>query len=436
VDSYAERAETYLRLLAEAALRPAADGQATQIRRAADVLVEAGALTEPLATRILADLYLALQVRGRHEVFTPGARLRRLATARGMPGMPGMPGQVSQPGRWRLLGVGQPASGSRLTSLLLLDDRALATATLCFSPSAGTFEPDVPALAGLTATDNLGIVYRLGFTDGAWAGSTWTGTVLLTPAVPAAATRLDITGPNGPLLRAEIIAAPPGSAVPGPAPREVTESPGERLLTRRAEGMLAALALGSKDILGLSKSGLAELARTLEAAGLLSPFSSAPARLAALSQLLGLPLEGPASEVPARWIEVVTHYGRRRRPAPVTGTAAIGAILPEIDGARLAIAGLSSGGAGSFLHLVVHGLAPLPRRRQPGVSWNTMLSIWAMDDAGGWHLGAVEDVSPVGAAAGVLRLTLLPPLCRETASLTIEAVGTGQRVTADLPVRW
>ena len=303
-------------------------------------------------------------------------------------------------------------------------------------PRPAAFESDVPALAGLTATDNLGTAYRLGFTDGAWAGSTWTGTVQLIPAPPAAASRLDIIGPNGPLLRAEITAAPPGPAVPGPAPREVTESPGERLLTRRAEGMLAALALDGTAILGLSKSALAELTGTLEAAGLLSPFSSAPARLAALSQLLGLPLEGPAGEVPARWIGVVAHYGRRRRPAPVTGTAAIGAILPDIDGARLAIAGLRSGGAGSFLHLVVHGLAPLPRRRQPGVSWDAMLSIWARDDAGGWHLGAVEDVSPVGAAAGLLRLTLLPPLCRETASLTIEAVGTGQQVTADLPVRW
>ena len=435
MDSYAERAETYLRLLAEAALRPAADGHASQIRRVADVLVEAGALSEPLAARILADLHLSLRVRGRHEVFAPGARLRRLAGF--APTAPGLAGQaVSQSGPWRVLGVGQPASGSRLMALIPLDDTALAPATLCFSASVGTPEFDVPVLAGLTATDDLGTAYRLGFTDGAWAGSTWTGTVLLTPAPPAAASRLDIIGPNGPLLRAQITPAPPGPTASGPAPRPVAESPGERLLTRRAEGMLAALALGSKDILGLSKSGLAELSSTLEAAGLLSPLSRAPARLAALSQLLGLPLEGPAGEVPARWTEVVAHYGRRRQPAPVTGTAAIGAILPEIDGARLAIAGVRSGGAGSFLHIVVHGLAPLPRRRQPGVSWDAMLSIWARDDAGGWHLGGVEDVSPVGGGAGLLRLALLPPLCFETAALTIEAVGTVEQVTADLPVRW
>ena len=314
MDSYAERAETYLRLLAEAALRPAADGHASQIRRVADVLVEADALSEPLAARILADLHLSLRVRGRHEVFAPGARLRRLAGF--APTAPGLAGQaVSQSGPWRVLGVGQPASGSRLMALIPLDDVALAPATLCFSASVGTPEFDVPVLAGLTATDDLGTAYRLGFTDGAWAGSTWTGTVLLTPAPPAAASRLDIIGPNGPLLRAQITPAPPGPTASGPAPRPVAESPGERLLTRRAEGMLAALALGSKDILGLSKSGLAELSSTLEAAGLLSPLSRAPARLAALSQLLGLPLEGPARCPPGgpRSSRTTGAAGNRRR---------------------------------------------------------------------------------------------------------------------------
>lgn len=435
MDSYAESAETYLRLLAEAALRPVSGGNANSIRRTADVLIEAGVLTESLAARILADLQLSLRVRGRQEAFPPAARLRRLAGF--MPGASGLGGQAAgRTGPWRVLGVSQPASGSRLMALYVLGGKALAPATLCFSPSAGTPESDVPVLAGLTATDNLGTAYRLAFTDSTWAGSIWTGTLQLIPAPPAAASRLDIISPTGPLLRTEITAALPGPAAPGPAPRPVTESPGERLLTRRAEGMLAAIALGSKDILGLSKSGLAELSGTLEAAGLLSPLSRAPARLAALSQLLGLPLEGPAGEVPARWIAVVAYYGRRRRLAPVTGTAAIGAILPDIDGARLAIAGVRSGGAGSFLHIVVRGLAPLPRRRQPGVSWDAMLSVWARDDSGGWHLGAVEDVSPAGPAEGLLRMALLPPLCHQTASLTLEAVGTGEQVTADLPVRW
>lgn len=433
---YRERAETYLRLLAETALRPGADGHARRIRRAADLLIEAGVLTEPLAARILVDFQLSLRVRGRQEVFVPGGRLRRLGGF--APGTPSLGGGLAsgQPSSWRVLRPGQPTSGSRLMALILLNDKGLAPATLCFSPAVGTSESDVPVLTGLTATDNLGTAYRLGFTDGTWAGSTWTGTVVLIPAPPATVRKLDISGPAGPVLRADVADVRADGAAPGAVPRPVQESPGERLLTRRAEAMLAELALGVHDKPALSRSALAELAGTLEAAGLLSPLSPAPARLAALSQLLGLPLEGPASEVPARWTEIMAHYGRRRRLAPVTGTAAIGMVLPEIDGVRLAMAGVRSGGAGSFLHAVVQGLVPLPRRRPPGTTWDTGFSIWARDDAGGWHLGTVEDISPAGGAAGVLRLALLPPLCHETASLTIEVIGPSQQIAVDLPARW
>ncbi len=70
------------------------------------------------------------------------------------------------------------------------------------------------------------------------------------------------------------------------------------------------------------------------------------------------------------------------------------------------------------------------------MSWDGGPSWWARDDAGGWHLGAIEDVSPVGAAEGVLRLALLPPLAHATAALTVEVTGAAQQVTADLPVRW
>jgi hypothetical protein len=430
---HSERAETYLRLLAEAALRSAADGDIGRLHRTADILAEADALTGQTAAQILTDLQLALRLRGRHTPFSLDSWLQRLAGFQ-PPGLPGRAGGGPEP--WRVLQAGPPTAGSRLMALILTADKALAPATLYFPSSAGLAGSYAPPLAALTATDDLGTRYRLGFTEGAWAGSTWTGTVLFIPAPPAAARGLEISGPNGPLLRAEITAAPHGDTAPGAALRPVQESPGERLLTRRAEAMLAALALGVRDIHGLGQSALAELAGTLEAAGLLSPLSPALARLAALGQLIGLPTEGPASEVPARWMSVMAHYGRRRRLPPVTGTAVIGALLPEIDGARLAIAGLRSGGSGTFLHIVVRGLGPLPWRRPPGQSADARLSWWARDDAGGWHLGAIEDVSPAGGAEGLLRLALLPPLAHATAVLTIEVTGTAGQVTADLPVRW
>jgi hypothetical protein len=231
----------------------------------------------------------------------------------------------------------------------------------------------------------------------------------------------------------DITAAPRG-APPSPALEPAQESPGERLVTRQAEAMLAALALGYPSV--HTQSSLREVVATLEGAGALSALSPAPARLAALGQLLGFPMHGPADQVPARWMDVMAYYGRRRRQAPLTGTAAIGAGLPEIDGARLLIAGLRSGGSGTFLHVLAMGMRALPRRRQPDPPWDAGISWWFRDDAGGWHLGVVEDTSPVGGPEGILRLALVPPLCHATTTLTVEITGSAGQATANLPVYW
>jgi hypothetical protein len=334
-------------------------------------------------------------------------------------------------------------------ALIRTADRALAPAVLQFP--AAPIEPldtEIGPLTTLTATDDLGTSYRIGFPDGTWAGSTWTGTISLHPAPPPAARRLEISSPNGPVLRADLSATPAGHLAPVLALEPVGESPGERVLTRRAEAMLAALARENPATRGARlPPDTDELAAILEGAGLLSPLSAAPARLATLAQLLGLPTERQASEIPARWTEVVAYYGRRRQPAPVAGTAAIGVVLPPLDGARFAVGGLHSGGPGTFLHVVAEGLRPV-RRPQRGLPWasgspweaappvDAGFSWWVRDDAGGWHLGALEDVNPVGGREGLLRMALLPPLAHCTTALSLEVSGPAQQVTANLPVRW
>ena len=433
---YGERAETYLRLLTEAALRSLSDEDITRVERAADVLIEAGVLSSQVAARILTDLRLALRVRGRREPVRPAARLGRLTGFQPRAAF-GLADAGSPP--WRVLPAPSPSPGSCLMALILLADKALVPATLHFPAALGSPESQVPPLTTLAATDDLGTRYWLGSTDGTWAGSTWTGALILRPAPPGSAKRLEIKiiDPNVPLLRAELTAPALRDTAPRVVSGPAAESPGERLLTRRAEAMLAALALGDAAKGDLSRSGLADLAAILETAGVLSPLSAAPARLAALGQLLGLATEGPAGEVPARWTAVMACYGRRRRLAPVPGTAAIGAMLPEIDGVRLAIAGLHSGGSGSFLHvLMAGGLRPLPPRRPPGQITDAGFSWWSRDDEGGWHLGTVADVNPVGGAEALLRLALLPPLDHATTTLTVEISGLASKVSANLAVRW
>jgi hypothetical protein len=340
-------------------------------------------------------------------------------------------------------------------AVVLTAGQVLAPATLRFPPSAGLPELQVPPWTDLSATDNLGTRYRITFADGTWAGSTWTGTIMLHPAPPDATRWITISGQNGQLLRAEIPAAPgegggggavgPGgdTAGPGATIHPVPESPGERLLVRRAEAMLAALpsgGLAGSHAVGHDQPGLAELIKILEAAGLLSPLSAVPGQLAGLGQLLGLPGNGPVSEVPARWRNVVAYYGRRKRLSPPTGTAGIGMALPEFDGVLLAIAGLRTGPSGSYLHVVARGLPMLLPHRPPagqltGQPGGAMFSCWVRDDAGVWHLAAIEEASPVGGAMA-LRLALLPPLGHAATALTIEVTGMSRRITANLPVRW
>jgi hypothetical protein len=439
-DADGERAETYLRLAAEAALRSADDGRQDQVRNAADVLVEAGVLADAVAARIITDLNVALHVRGRRSALGLSGRLRRMSPLRPGQRLPLHPpgerlGPAGGPARpWRVLPPGPGTATSRLMALILTADRALVTATLFFPPFDGPPEEGTHPFVQLTATDDAGTEYRLGFSDGIWAGSAWTGTVIFVPAPPAAARWLTIISPNGALLRADITAASRAAATPGAVVGPVPETPGERLLTRRAEAMLIANALGHPVEHG--QPSPSEAVAALEGAGVLAPLSAAPARLAALGQLLGLATEGPTDEVPGRWTAVMTHYGRRRRLTPVTGTAAIAAELPEIDGARFAVAGLRSGSEGTFVHVLVDGLRRLVTWGRPGPPADIGFSWWLRDDADGWHLGAVDSVSPVGGREGMLRLALLPPLGHAATALTAEVRGATQQVTATLPVRW
>lgn len=446
-DPYGERAETYLRLLAEAALRrdrgAGGDGKddGQRVHRAANLLVEAGVLTDTQAAWILLDLTTALRARGlREPAWTRPHRVHRLAAI--FPGHTDAP-----PEEWRVFPGPAPVPGAHVMALILTPGRVLAPATLSFPPSAGIPDLQATPWAGLAAADGAGTDYRTTFATGSWTGSTWTGTILLRPAPPPDAGWIKIFIPNGFSILAPVPDPPP--ALPG-RPEPASHSPGERLLTRHAEALLASLPAASARF-PPTGPGLAELTGTLEAAGALPALSRVPRQVAALYALLGLPgpdspspigapeAAGPGDatlgDLPGRWLNVATHYGRRRHLQPVSGTATIGVRLPDLDGARFAVAGLHSGPSGTHMHVVARGLRPLPLRVPPGLEGDAGFSWWLRDDAGGWHLGAIEEAIPA-AAETVLRMSLLPPLTLRTTTLTTEVTGPSARVTTTVPVRW
>ena len=120
--------------------------------------------------------------------------------------------------------------------------------------------------------------------------------------------------------------------------------------------------------------------------------------------------------------------GSRRVDGP-QGTSAAAAVLPEIDGARFVLAGLSSWERHATLLVFAWGWSPQPRefRPQQPFSW------WARDDADRWHVGrvAMHDAAP-----GTFQLELTPPLHPAARSLDIILTGRDGRVTATLPLAW
>jgi hypothetical protein len=280
----------------------------------------------------------------------------------------------------------------------------------------------------------------------------------------------------------------------------VDDSPGERLLVRRAEALLGMLsgtgrppgsrwepfgpgelsmdvrraavgdiiaALGSGVPLGGAPGGgswegtasrpvafpaghdheptLAELVETLEGAGVLSPLSRVPAQVAALVDGLGWRVPGPRqgdrqaqhARLPARWASVLAYYGRRHHPPLTAGTGSIGAVLPEVDGATFVLAGVRASQQGTMLHVVGRGLRPALGVLRPYPDMR--FSWWVRDDFGGWHVAVPQGWHTTDNDLR-LRLTVLPPLSPgepgTASTLTLEVTGPRHQLTTDLKVRW
>ena len=450
-----ERAETYLRLLAEAELRHAFTGAvgarpAERVRRAADVLVEVGALNSDLADEVITGVETALLVRARIDKEPPARRIPRVTRFSARHVAPQVPAPAARDGLWQVIPVGRtlrfpdsPAS-AHLMTLVLTPDRIIAPVVI-HTGARGT-GPGMSPFGGLLASDDRGTSYHVAWSIGGGAGITWTGLIVAHPAPPPDASWLDLlAGPDERLLRIDLTTASPGTATATVG--VVPDSAGEQLLNDRAEAMLATLAQNTSPP-GMHirwdyvEPALRDTVSALEAAGALSPLSPVPARVAALGRQLGMTGQKAAAEpgagaagssiaLPEQWTSVLAYHGRRHRPAPWTGTAALGALLPELGGVRFAVAGLHSDPENTVLHVVARGLPP-SRARPLGLVWSVGFSWWLSDGTGRWHLAVLDGLDDNGTDSA-LRLALWPPLSRDAAALTLQVTGRGSRVTTALP---
>jgi hypothetical protein len=289
----------------------------------------------------------------------------------------------------------------------------------------------------LEAVDDRGTRYTVRLEGRPGEKVTWFGVARLSPVPPDHVRRLDLVGDGTRLIRLPIgPTAPPGGQATFPATERVAITPAERLLVIEAERILA-----SGDAPGPREGpSPGEIATVLTETGAIAPGSPLPGQLAALCQRLGADGHGltvpAAAEIPAPWASVIVH---RDEPAGEADMVApLGRLLPAVDGARLALAGLSSAAGESYLHVISSGLPRLARRYQwdwtPGLSW------WLRDSAGNWHVATADDPVPddgvrahtLNDGLQVLWLRLTPPLSQPLAPAPgpAEIIVTGRAARA------
>ena len=470
-----ERAESYLRLLAEVELRRAGDqlrgldaaagtddrsdpgiassalaeGALRKVRRAGRILVAAGALDDDVLVRLTADLYAAIQVRSPillsrlrkrgmlHTMFAPSSG-QAAPSGRGGRAM-----RVTPIGRALQVAGDRGASALYLMSLVRTETEAVITVVMRMPWSVDRTVRDLTITrAGphhlpydqLWVVDDRSTRYTVRFEGGRGWAATWRGIARLSPVPPSGARRLDLVGDGTRLIRLPLARS---TARRRQAARLITERvaipPGERLLVLEAERILA-----SGDARGPTQGPVpGEIVTVLTQAGAIAADSPVPGQLAALCQRLGAAGHGitvpPAAEIPAQWASVIAH---RDAPVPADGPevfAPLAQVLPDVDRAQFALAGLSTAAGESHLHVVSIGMPQLADRFAhnwtPGFSW------WLKDGAGNWHVATPSGPCPSWDGVQAFRLRLIPPLAAVPDTAEVVVTGPATRVRAKVLIR-
>jgi len=480
-----EGAETYLRLLAEAAMRGSLTPAAARAPNASTIMVVGHALTavealDPVtAEEILADFRLAVTVRHLHS--EPGQAVTAAQwLAQGRPVLRGKPRPAPSPGEGTA-GEGAPGNATprvgadRFVSVGLTVPflAGAVSGELCLMSFAQTgtgarfiaaWQVHSPALEvqlshhypGLipfdefTVTDDRGGRYKLDHTPG--SDLAWPNMIRLNPAPPGNIRWLDVAPPYRPAVRVALSRGGPHSSDDETqvSVSDAALSAGEHLLVMLAErlltgtpefprrGMLAAPPTSPRQVVA---GGFGDIIAALEAADVLSPLSPVPARLATLCASLDLSGHGiaapPTLDLPEPWLSLLAHY-QRRNPEPTQmreGYAALAATLPELDGIRVTLLGLQHTQGSSVLHVLAQGPAPEPRPGPLDIDLNFPLSFWLRESGGRWH-AARPDRCHQGDGESAIRLRLVPPLTRPADWVEVQAGGRSAKVRATLPLRW
>ena len=487
-----ERAEIFLRLLAEAELRDPAlalrrlaapvGGRPVRrapvtLTRAAWALTAVGALDLETAEAILADAELAVAARlrpsrgGRAELRRaragagcgPAPVRRRPAAGPDEPPDAAVPAPAPAPA-----GAAPPDGPDRYVPvglMVLFHDELISgeldlmsyahtaagarlIATWRTRDLLGSRHHGLPPVEAFTVTDDRGQSYDLLFATKGRPESTCDLT--LRPDPPPGIGWLEITAPGEKAVRIDLhrrAEDPRRGQRDRPQHRRAPAEPDRGAAAHPGPGIPRWIGTRRRPptkpgpLVTNLAAGLGATIAALEAAEVLSPHSPVPGRLAALCASLGIRGHGitaaPAPDLPEPWLSMLSHYHRRKPDAAPAGDgfAAVAAALPELEGIRLVLLGLHNYDGGTWMNALALGQLPGLQHGPLGLDMAFPLSIWVRDDTGRWHAARPAGWYQEGGEAA-LTLRLTPPLTRSSAWIEVLATGQSAEVRATVPLCW
>jgi hypothetical protein len=423
---------------------PSAEDGVRRLTIVANALVRVGAIERGTADAILSGLETALVARSR--IDPHDLAMRELHARHGQPSARAPAGQyLAVP-----VGVTVPATpdGSlgdvKLFALVIAPDRAILTVGGRMPVPGGRRRQDwgpwgnLPDLSDVIVTDDRGSSYGIDYDGSQWDGQgEWSAVLRVSPIPPAGTQWLELViGPGAPAIRVDFT-SPASGDLAAPGPLRVA-GPAERLVDAAAESLLREAAGHRGGAPWHDLSDIADVVAALDAVGALQPALGAVARLVGLARRLdvGIPpaLSAAApvreAELPAAWESVLENRGREDGHR---GVAAAAALLPELDGVRVAFAGLSSRAAGAELQAQAWGWRQMPDFAV--ASLDDDLSLSARDDKGRWHVVS-EGSGSYGGDHAQMELQLAPALHPDATSLEVMLAGPSGQVSVTLPLNW
>jgi hypothetical protein len=457
-----ERAETYLRDLAESELRRFSGGASetlpdatARVQAVAAAFARTGALDPAVADAIVDDLTTALEMRsygGGHQR-SAMAHLRR-AYRTGPGGMsPGAVSQVSVTPVGELLELRDGETDMDVYLVAAIRTAALA----CLSagilslpkgslprrrkkrqglpPQASRVLPGW-SLQGipddLRAVDDTGRCYDLVFNGG--GDNTWSaGQFNLLPnprtrqlAMLVSPAWLDV-GNDDNSVRIDLTARFPAVAVTTTGNRL---APGEQFLRIRTEAMFGS---GYRDI----RAGLPELTAlvpALRTVGLLPDESMTERLIGAMCHRYAVSsqdIADPPAPLPARWAGLLAGSYDSRPRSDSTGSASPAAAhlpvtFPETDGVTTVLSGLVTQGRrttviGAFFGAIDQGYPEGP-------------CIWLRDDGGQWHVAKPGSWSSGG--VNIFGANVVPPVPPSISGVDVLVISRTADARASVPLTW